>query len=1215
MDVSSAPEPPAGAFDIVEDSTQLGIWTTNEIVYMSIAGVLLLMALAEIFAFTWSLTYSFIKVHQKARAAGRRGVQYTSLLMLVIFWGTRIIFLAAMLSLVPIPHWQGMSAEDSKFQFLPEEVIIISQYFAFSLVGLLLVLPMLISIHQLWTSPTNVKEQLDEMRTTSTFPRVLIVMPVYNELPEVLHLAICSAIDGDYPKEHLHIFISFDNDAISDLYRALISSLGVPSDGDYYPPVLDLYYRGVQITVSRFPHGGKRLTQKKTFGVINSIYRNYPEKTDHLFVLFIDSDIILPPATVANFMWDMQLKPGSTKDLLGMTGVITVTTKDDMTFLNLLQDIEYVHGQFFGRAIESAAGACVTLPGALTIFRYSAFLKSYNEYFADAPVSDLWDFGRSHLGEDRYLTHLLMTKAPRSGMIQFCHRATCKTEPVREWRNLLKQRRRWFLGFLTNEGAFLSDPALWCKYPWLLTFRMIQDVVNGTSMVSYAVVVAIATGVQHWSWIWLGLLIAYFCVNWGLMFVYGLWIGRKKAFLYPLMFIVGPFITWYLLVYGVLTANERTWGGPRADASKDEEHGKTETPDDAAGHGHDGDNGEAGQEKLVEDEEEWLELPDHLFYPRLNSNSRRQYVGGGSDEDSDVNSMDISRDVKPDQHSPHNTKNAASRLGSVKAPRLLELNLTNCQTPDTWDESHDTESRGVYQSDIGEDINNDDDSDDNDDSDEGYFNFKPLGFAAPDIKKDTEWWDSDHHLSRLGILPFVDQPKIPAMFASTETLVLSPVIPAARSLKKKKSQAGSTWSMSIAEHFDDRRMSSVSSLAIAGPSTAPGTPRTAPLRRSKSLHASSVKAAAMEAAGASPSLPQRAVTRPPSPVTAGSRRGSMSLPLPPGFVPSPAPSFRYVPVAYITPTNSTPSTPKLSPSIAFGAGSPPPMPSPMNLPSTSSASESPQSASNVVTPAPRTSTSSTGPYISTTGQAVRVKITGNVPSSIIAAAVDIPNPNMASSSSSGAASTSRTQQHQQQSANDNVKRITSRVKAVQNESLSPPTPPLSSYASSASSSCSTAPPSPTPAARQRSRSQSRSRSRSRSRSTARPSTMGVGGGESVLVATGPAATQTASVHTVVNVEAEASSSSSTPPVPRMPKAVRSSSNNPPQRTRSLQKSTTSSVTATTGGSSGAGMPTTVKVGDTPVAPPRRSSLHRKRRSSTGEAEAAAGEGSSRPSKS
>ncbi|KAF9345018.1 hypothetical protein BGX26_003643, partial [Mortierella sp. AD094] len=404
-------------------------WTTAEIVYCSIAGILICMAFAEIIAVTGSLSYSFVKVHLKAKAAGQRGVQYLSLIVMVVFWLLRIFFLGAMFSLIPVPHWQGMSSQPlENHQFIPAIAISISQYIAFGLVALLLVMPTVISINQLATSPRDVKQRIEAVRTTSTFPRVLIVMPVYNELPEVLHAAICSAIDGDYPKEHLHIFISFDNDAVSDLYRALIRNLGVPAEGDYYPPVLDLYFRGVQITVSRFPHGGKRLTQKKTFGLINSIYKEYPDKTDHLFVLFIDSDIILPAETIANFVWDMELKPNS-KNLLAMTGVITVTTKEDITFLNLLQDIEYVHGQFIGRAIESAVGGCVTLPGALTIFRYSAFLESYDEYFAERKVSDLWDFGRSHLGEDRYLTHLLMTKATRPKLIQFCHRATCKTEP------------------------------------------------------------------------------------------------------------------------------------------------------------------------------------------------------------------------------------------------------------------------------------------------------------------------------------------------------------------------------------------------------------------------------------------------------------------------------------------------------------------------------------------------------------------------------------------------------------------------------------------------------------------------------------------------------------------------------------------------------------------------------------------------------------------
>lgn len=36
--------------------------------------------------------------------------------------------------------------------------------------------------------------------------------------------------------------------------------------------------------------------------------------------------------------------------------------------------------------------------------------------------------------------------------------------------------------------------------------------------------------------------------------------------LYPLMFVVNPFFNWLYMVYGIFTAYERTWGGPRADA-------------------------------------------------------------------------------------------------------------------------------------------------------------------------------------------------------------------------------------------------------------------------------------------------------------------------------------------------------------------------------------------------------------------------------------------------------------------------------------------------------------------------------------------------------------------------------------------------------------------------------------------------------------------------
>ncbi|KAF9109106.1 hypothetical protein BGX27_007986 [Mortierella sp. AM989] len=829
---------------------------------------------------------------------------------MAIFWIARIFFLGTMFSLIPVPHWQGMSSSPlENHQFIPELAITISQYISFSLVALLLVMPTVISIQQLASSPRDVKERIEAVRSTSTFPRVLIVMPVYNELPEVLHAAICSAIDGDYPKEHLHIFISFDNDATSELYRALIRNLGVPADGEYYPPVLDLYFRGVQITVSRFPHGGKRLTQKKTFGLINSIYKEYPDKTDHLFVLFIDSDIILPASTIANFVWDMELKPNS-KNLLAMTGVITVTTKEDITFLNLLQDIEYVHGQFIGRAIESAVGGCVTLPGALTIFRYSAFLESYDEYFADRSVSDLWDFGRSHLGEDRYLTHLLMTKAVQPKLIQFCHRATCKTEPVREWRNLMKQRRRWFLGFLTNEGALLSDPHLWWKYPWLLSFRLIQDIVTGTSMVSFITVAAVASGMQNWSPIWLGLLVAYFCLNWGLMLVYGVWLGRYKAMFYPLMFFVGPFVSWFLLVYGVITANERTWGGPRADAAA-----KKEGDDDVEKGNANGDADDNPQGPDFGPDEERIELPDHLFYP-----NQQELVN----DDLEVVVTEQPQTAERTSY----TGKAVLREDGDKA----EIQEDGDKAELYWDEDDDTHTKR--------------DSGD-------YFGSQPFGFLPhPLLKEDTEWWDDDNHLSNLGIMPYIHQPKIPAMFASAETLILTPVMSHAslvdvNELRSSKSTARSSHgSLYTPRH---------SGTAPGTPNlrSMPGTPKILPSSASGSLVRSPTPNGLNR-----PNTPN-GLNRPNTPSTPkmmGSRRGSVtnslvmpspalpgsipiSIPLPPGMSPSPRPAFRYIPVEYLTPTHSTPTTPKMSPVILPSAhtglipppaihSSTPPLPSP-----------------------------------------------------------------------------------------------------------------------------------------------------------------------------------------------------------------------------------------------------------------------------------------------
>src|SRR2546429_8978612 len=129
-------------------------------------------------------------------------------------------------------------------------------------------------------------------------------------------------------------------------------------------------------------------------------------------ILFIDSGCILDQACIQNFMYDMELKPGSSRNMLAMTGVITLTTKKN-SLITVLQDMEYIHGQLFERTVESDCGAVTCLPGALTMLRFSALRKMAKFYFSDKAeqCDDLFDYGKCHLGEDRWLTHLFIISA------------------------------------------------------------------------------------------------------------------------------------------------------------------------------------------------------------------------------------------------------------------------------------------------------------------------------------------------------------------------------------------------------------------------------------------------------------------------------------------------------------------------------------------------------------------------------------------------------------------------------------------------------------------------------------------------------------------------------------------------------------------------------------------------------------------------------------
>jgi len=473
--------------------------------------------------------------------------------------GFRFIFLPVMLVTLPLPSHIT--------QYFPMRMVSFLQWFGFWSFAGLLTIPWLLCVYQQVTHSLGRTKRIKEILDETSAPKIVIVMPCYKEEPEVLITAIDSVVDCDYPPSCIHVFLSFDGSQEDELYLKTIGRLGVPLSLDTYPKSIDVTYRTARITVSRFPHGGKRHCQKATFKLIDKVYTSYLKRNDDLFILFIDSDCILDRVCLQNFVYDMQMSPGNSRDMLAMTGVITSTTKKH-SLITLLQDIEYIHGQLFERTVESGCGSVTCLPGALTMLRFSAFRRMAKYYFADKAeqCEDLFDYGKCHLGEDRWLTHLFMIGAKKRYQIQMCTSAFCKTEAVQTFPSLIKQRRRWFLGFITNEVCMLTDIRIWKRYPLLVLVRFMQNTIRTTALLFFIMVIAIITTSKKIKDLPVEFIGISLGLNWILMIYFGAKLRRYKVWLYPLMFIINPFFNWFYMVYGIFTAGQRTWGGPRADA-------------------------------------------------------------------------------------------------------------------------------------------------------------------------------------------------------------------------------------------------------------------------------------------------------------------------------------------------------------------------------------------------------------------------------------------------------------------------------------------------------------------------------------------------------------------------------------------------------------------------------------------------------------------------
>ena len=147
-------------------------------------------------------------------------------------------------------------------QYFPVAMSSSLQWFAFWTFAILLIVPWIFCIYQVATNPLGRKKRIKYDLDERLAPKTVVVMPVYKEEPEVLLQAINSVVSCDYPAACIHVFLSFDGDDIDELFLSTIDRLGIPITLKEFPKSIDVAYNGARITVSRFPHGGKRACQK-----------------------------------------------------------------------------------------------------------------------------------------------------------------------------------------------------------------------------------------------------------------------------------------------------------------------------------------------------------------------------------------------------------------------------------------------------------------------------------------------------------------------------------------------------------------------------------------------------------------------------------------------------------------------------------------------------------------------------------------------------------------------------------------------------------------------------------------------------------------------------------------------------------------------------------------------------------------------------------------
>ncbi|KAL1994846.1 hypothetical protein VTN49DRAFT_1033 [Thermomyces lanuginosus] len=343
----------------------------------------------------------------------------------------------------------------------------------------------------------NIPENLDKF--------IICQVPAYTEDEETLRRAIDSMARMQYDDKRKLLVVVCDGMIIGQgndrpTPRIVLDIFGVPETVDPEPlsfeslgegmrqhnmgkvysglyevqghivPFLVVVKVGKPSEVSRPGNRGKRDSQMIIMRFLNRIHYNLPmspmelEMHHHIrniigvnptfyeFILQVDADTVVArdAATrmVASFMDDTRI--------IGLCGE-TALSNAKHSVITMIQVYEYYISHNLTKAFESLFGSVTCLPGCFSMYRIRSaetnkplfVSKEVCDGYSEIRVDTLHMKNLLHLGEDRYLTTLLLKHHP-TYKTKYLFRAKAWTIAPESWKVFLSQRRRWINSTVHN---------------------------------------------------------------------------------------------------------------------------------------------------------------------------------------------------------------------------------------------------------------------------------------------------------------------------------------------------------------------------------------------------------------------------------------------------------------------------------------------------------------------------------------------------------------------------------------------------------------------------------------------------------------------------------------------------------------------------------------------------------------------------------------------